>query len=64
MKSIDLETALQTQNRNKYDHKQLVDAVKAVIKAKNIVCMAGAGISTSAGIPVSLPQACLHRSSN
>ena len=36
-----------------YDARLMADIVKAVVSSSRILCLTGAGISTSAGIPVS-----------
>ena len=52
--SLNVEQA--QKSKNGYDARYLKDVVDAVVKAKRVLCLTGAGISTSAGIPVSTVQ--------
>lgn len=51
--TVSLSVEQAQKSKNGYDARYLRDVVDAVVKAKRVLCLTGAGISTSAGIPVS-----------
>ena len=53
--TITVDLSLAQSMRKGYDARLIGEIVKAVIKSNRIVCLTGAGISTSAGIPVRYP---------
>jgi len=51
--TVDLERILASGKKNTYEGRAYAELVSCIARSKRVVCLTGAGISTSAGIPVS-----------